>query len=204
MENAYLFGGIEIFTFFFIMLGPLKLLGPFAQEAKALPDAEVHKIALQAFLLSAIALIVCGYIGKSLLINWNIPVPVLALTSGLIFFYIAFMMIVKPKKEERPTNPQQPRPTGLGAALSLIVTPYGAATLIGLLAIAEGDMKRELVIFAALIGVLLFDFLAMFFIHRIMNKVVMLIMQLLGVVLGVLQAALALNMIYASLKMLYP
>jgi len=203
MEKAYLLGAVEIFTFFFIMLGPLRLLGPFSQVTKSLSDQEIHDIAWRAGVLSAAALIACGLVGEALLIKWNIPIPILALTSGLIFFYIAFYMIVAPK-QAAVCDTATVKITGLGTALSMIITPYGAAILIGLLALSEGDTQREMQIFGILLAVLFLNFLAMFFIRQIMHKVVMMILQLLGVVLGVLQAALALNLIYNSLKILYP
>lgn len=202
MEKIYAIGPGEIFTLFFITLGPLRILAPFAKQTQPMTDKDIHKVAWQALLIAAMALLVCGFIGKTLLEKWNIPVAILALTGGLIFFYVAFTMIVKPKSEEAFNA--STKPTGLGTALSMLITPYGAAVLIVLLAMGEGDMQREALILSMLMGVLLLDFLALFFIHQIMNKIVVMSLQLLGVVLGVLQAALALNLIHFSLKILYP
>jgi multiple antibiotic resistance protein len=191
-----------MFTLFFIMLGPLKMLGPFLQATKSQSKPEVQKIAWQAALIASVALIVCGYIGKSLLINWNIPVPILLLTSGIIFFIVAMGLIIKPKRPQDKAN-SPPEATGLGTALTMIITPYGAATLISLLAISR-DSERDFTILLNILAVMFLNFLSMFFIRQIMGKVGIMIMQLLGVVLGVLQASLALKMIYESIKLLYP
>lgn len=201
MNSPYIVDIAEIFTFFFIMLGPLRMLGPFSRDAKSLSPPQIHKIALQGAIISAIALIICGFIGKVLLDKWHIPVPILELTCGIIFAIVAFKLILRTKKEEVPAEKSPPL-TGLSAALTMIITPYGAAILIGLLSMSQ-DGDRTLAIIACLLGVIVLDYLAMFFIRQIMGKTGMVVMSLLGVVLGVLQAALALNMIYVSLQALH-
>jgi hypothetical protein len=50
-------GPAEIFTIFFITLGPLKILGPFAQRTYRLDDATVGQIAVRAFLMATISAI---------------------------------------------------------------------------------------------------------------------------------------------------
>ncbi|MBS1972082.1 MAG: hypothetical protein JSU04_17360 [Bdellovibrionales bacterium] len=202
METPYLISSTQILTLFFIMLGPMRLLGPFLQESKSLTKSQIHDIAWRAALISAVALMICGYIGKILLDNWSIPIPILNLTSGLIFFIVAMTLIIKPKAPPPPSaQASEPAPTGLSTALKMVITPYGAAILIGLLALSK-EPARDQIILINLVIVMFLNYLAMFFIRQIMGKVGMLIMQLLGVVLGVLQAALALNMIYLSIKML--
>lgn len=47
-------GPAEIFTIFFVTLGPLKILGPFAQRTRGLDDATMRKVALWAFLRVAL------------------------------------------------------------------------------------------------------------------------------------------------------
>ena len=44
-------GRAEIFTIFFVTLGPLKVLGAFAQRTHGLDDATVRKIAVTAFVI---------------------------------------------------------------------------------------------------------------------------------------------------------
>ena len=50
----------EIFTLFFVTLGPLKVLGPFAQRTHALDIAAAHGIAWRAFVLSVAAVAIGG------------------------------------------------------------------------------------------------------------------------------------------------
>ena len=47
-ESTALIGFCAIFTLFFITLGPLKILGPFAQLTKEMDEATMQKIAVRA------------------------------------------------------------------------------------------------------------------------------------------------------------
>jgi multiple antibiotic resistance protein len=51
-------GPAEIFTIFFVTLGPLKVLGPFAQRTQGLDDTTVRRIAVWAFVIATIAIVV--------------------------------------------------------------------------------------------------------------------------------------------------
>ena len=58
-------GPAEIFTFLFVMLGPLKLLGPFVQRTRGLDDATVRQIAFWAFLIATAGIVAGGLIGRA-------------------------------------------------------------------------------------------------------------------------------------------
>jgi multiple antibiotic resistance protein len=200
MQSQYLLGASEVFTLFFIMLGPLKLLGPFSKATHHVPESTIHSLAWKSTLILTPLLVIFGYVGLMLTRNWHIPLTILELTSGLIFAYVAFMLILKPKKDEPPETAPEINP--LSVALGMILTPYGVATLILLLASSQ-DEQRTLLIFA-LLGLNMFlNFLAMFFIRPLMGKAGSIFMMMLGSVLGVLQAALALFIIHASLISLH-
>ncbi|WP_413288443.1 MarC family protein [Bdellovibrio sp. HCB337] len=201
MEHTYIADTVQVFTLFFIMLGPLRILGPFARATKSLPQREVNALAWKSALVALILLIVCGLIGKGLLEKWLIPVPILELTSGLIFAFVAFKMILAPKTEDPTTSQPTPPPRPVGVATNMLVSPYGAAILIGLLALSL-DTNRTLSIFMMLALVMFVDMLAMIYIRKIMTEIGAVILQMLGVVLGVLQAALALSIIHQSLLLL--
>ena len=59
----------EIFTIFFVTLGPLKLLGPFAQRTHGLDDAVVRQIAWRAFLVATVAIVAGALLGRTLAAN---------------------------------------------------------------------------------------------------------------------------------------
>ena len=55
----------EIFTLFFVTLGPEKVIGPFAQQTRALEPAALRGIALRVFVLSLFAVGVGGLSGAT-------------------------------------------------------------------------------------------------------------------------------------------
>ena len=71
----------------------------------------------------------------------------------------------------------------------IVLTPYGIATVIALLA-ATKDTQRIEVIIALLVGVMVLNLLAMLFARRVMHGVTVVVLQLVGAVLAVLQVAL--------------
>jgi multiple antibiotic resistance protein len=78
------------------------------------------------------------------------------------------------------------------------VTPYGIAALIALL-VNSPDAARTAAVVAILIAVMVVNLLAMLYVRRIMGGVIVLALQIIGAVLGVLQVALAVQMILRGL-----
>ena len=203
MSENYIIGAGQIFTLLFVMLGPLKMLGPYAKATHTLSPEKLRSVSLKATVIALISLLIGGYIGKFLLGNWGIPLSVLELTSGVVFLIMALIIIFIPRKEEpagvKANSETEVRPPAV--AFSMIVTPYGVAVVIALLA-ASVSLHRTLLILGLLVFVLFLDLLAMLYIRQLMGKTGTMIMQMLGAVLAVLQAALAVQMIILALKLL--
>ena len=81
----------------------------------------------------------------------------------------------------------------------LVVTPYGVAGLIAVLDLAT-DSKAVATVYALLVVVMVLNLLAMLFVREIMRGPVLLVLQVLGAVLGVLQFALAIQIIIRGLR----
>ena len=62
----------QVFTFFFVTLGPLKLIGPFAFQTRDIDLARSRQIALWAFGAATIGVVVAGFLGSHLLDEWRI------------------------------------------------------------------------------------------------------------------------------------
>src|SRR5262245_15341687 len=188
----------EIFTLFFVTLGPLKVLGPFAARTRDLEPAAVRGIALRVFVLSLVVLVGGGWIGRALAANWEVSRPALLIAAGVIFFLVALRVVLEQYEAPRPQQPEPLPAQPVAAALQLtyptIVTPYGVAALVILLA-SHQDAERMTIIFAALFGVMLLNLLAMLYARVVVHGVVALGLRLLGAVLGVMQVALAIQMI---------
>ena len=191
-----------IFTIFFITLGPLKLLGPFAQQTRSLDSAKLRGIAFRAFGIGVIAVGVGGYIGSALAAKWNISAPAIVMATGIIFLLVALNMVMAPYNPVHAVSeplPEQPMAATLKLTFPLIVTPYGIAALIAVF-VAPDYSTRSGEIYLLLVLVMVLNLLAMVFVRQIMRGPVLLTLQVLGAVLGVLQVGLAVQIIIRALR----
>jgi multiple antibiotic resistance protein len=200
----------HVFTYFFLMLGPLKVIGPFVKLTAGTDAAFQRTLALHAFAIACVAGLVAALVGQNLLQKWGVSLPALLLAAGLVLLLVALQTVLH---QYNPTAPHPPvdepatsRAPSLGLALAplafpTIITPYGAAVLIVLLA-ASGALTRDLAILGVFLAVMVLDLLAMLFAHPILKTVGTAPLLVLGAVLGVLQVALAMQMLLLAGKLI--
>jgi multiple antibiotic resistance protein len=200
-----MFGPGEIFTLLFITLGPLKVLGPFAQQTHGLPPAAVRGIAFRVFVLSLVAVAVGGLLGRTLALNWQISMPALLISTGIIFFLVALQVVLEqyePPVEHAPSSlPADPMTAAFKVTFPTVVTPYGIAAVIALLAATAVSVSTTL-IWVLLFCVMVLNLFAMLAAHAVMRGWFVLGMRVLGAVLGVLQVALAVQIVLFALSKL--
>ena len=195
---------IQVFFFFFLMLGPFKIIGPFVKITKNATPAFARKIAVRATIYSSIALLIAGLMGEKMLSNFGIPLPILALSGGIIFFLVALLNIIKQFEPHAGNKDFEASPT-LDMAMTplafpAIVTPYGIAALIVFLALSP-DLNSKLTVGAILLGIMVLNLIVMLLARHIF-KPLAIILALLGVILGVIQVALGTMIIFNQLKTL--
>lgn len=195
---------LEIFTFLFLMLGPFKVIGPFAKMTEHATPQLTRQIAIQATLFSILGILIAAVVGEKVLANFGIPVPILALTGGLILFLVALSNVIQ-QYAPPTTKEEQPQPTILMAlnplAFPAIVTPYGIAAVIVFMAISP-DLNAKLMIGAMVIGIMLLN-LAVMLLTRHIGKLLFLFLSLLGAVLGIVQVALGLMIVFNQFKIIF-
>lgn len=193
----------RIFAFLFLMLGPIKIIGPFAAMTEGTDAVFRRRLATRAFLFALAAVLIATAIGRRVLTNLAIPLQVLALTGGIILFLVALEQVM-----QQYTGPRRMEPTAKPTlalafaplAFPTIVTPYGVAAVIIFDAIAP-DMTSSGLVLGLVLLVLAVDWLTMLFAHHVVRWLGP-ALQLLGVVLGVTQVALGLQVILRSLSQL--
>jgi multiple antibiotic resistance protein len=193
-----------VFTLLFVTLGPIKILGPFAQLTRDMDEAKMKEVAVRAFVIALVAVIVGGFLGAVLVENWQISIAALTLAGGVIFFLVGLDLVLAQYQTPSAAPPPlqaKPMVAALRLAFPTVTTPYGIAAVIALLANSP-DAARTASIIAILIVVMLANLLAMLYVRRIMGGVTVLILQILGAVLGVLQVALAVQIMIRGLRML--
>lgn len=212
--DGYWISPSELFVYFFVMLGPIKLLAPFSRVSRGADAPARHRLALRATAISTIALVAAATLGTALLSRWQVSTPALILAASMVLFWVAFRVVTgvyagpgearepPPAHDEEPPRPAPPiaQAAMTPVAFPGIVTPYGVALVILVVASAR-DAQRLLTIAGALALILALDLLAMWFARPLM-KALGASLQILGAVLGVLQVALAVELGIQALGML--
>jgi multiple antibiotic resistance protein len=198
-------GARKIFTMLFLMLGPIKILVPFVNMTRGSDAALRRSLATRAVLFSAAALALAGLLGRGILDNFDISLPVLSLTGGLVLFLVALQTVLQQAAGPARPRPEEP-PPGLHLAFSplafpTVVTPYGIAAVIVFAAFAQDNYIDKLVLAGVVLLILAMDWLAMLFADVILRWVGT-ALQVFAVVLGVTQIALGLQVIMHSLSMI--
>ncbi len=192
----------EMLAFFFLLLGPIKIVGPFVKLTRGAEPRVCRQLAVRSILLAAGALAAAAILGEEFLDNFHIRVPVLAITGGLILFLAALDTVMKQFRGPAGVDVGD-TPLSLSLAVSplafpTIVTPAGIAAVIIFVTLSP-DPAGKLTIGLLLLAILILDLIAMLYARAIL-KWLALPLYILGVVLGVIQVALGLNIILVNLS----
>ncbi len=202
-DPQYLLTLADVFLLFFIMIGPIKSIGPFAAATAGLTPAELRHVAWKVFAISLVSVLLAGLVGANLLHKWHVQPAVLQFAGGLVFLLVALQMVMA--QYHAPVV----APAGTAAtppAIGYLVFPvtlpaYGIAALIVLMAMSGGT-ERMLWILGLACGVLVLDLLVMWFVRPLLHWVGQLPLQILGAVLGILQVALALQLLLSAVRLM--
>jgi multiple antibiotic resistance protein len=187
----------QIFIYFIVMLGPLHLLGPFARLSSGMDTSASRKLAVKGFTIACFAGLAGAIIGTSILSSWHVSLAALLIAAGLVLLLVALKTVLS-QYERRPAATEETSEPAAGfvalspLAFPYIITPYGIAALILLLAAAAPG--KPLAIFGVFLAVMVLNLVAMFFAMPIL-KYGADILTILGAVFGVLQVALAIQML---------
>jgi multiple antibiotic resistance protein len=197
----------QIWTFFFLLLGPIKIIAPFVGLTRGADADFVRRLALRGAAFAAAVLFAAVLVGVRMLDNFNMKPAVLTLAGGIIVFLVALRALLDQIAGAAPANAAAPGAPGpaLQSAFSplafpIIVTPAGIAAVIVFTALAP-DWNSKLVIIALLVLVLALDLCAMLFARQILRWAAM-PLQVFGAVLGIIQLALGLHIILTALHTL--
>lgn len=196
----YVLALADIFLLFFIMIGPIKALAAYATAAHGMEPRQWTATAWKVFGVALVTTLVAGGVGGIMLNKWHIAPAVLQLAGGLVFLLVALQMVLAQYATPAPPGGTAAPPTPAGRlAFPVTIPAYGIAALIVLVALS-GSADRYLWIMGLAILVLVLDLVTMLFIRSIMKTVGQLPLQILSAVLGMLQVALALQLITGAIR----
>jgi len=198
-------GPIEIFTLLLVMLGPVRILVPFVRRTHGIDEATIRKIAWWMFVIATLAIVIGSLLGRVLLERWHVSVPALRLTGGIVFFLVALRQLLEqyePSHESTsPRLPASPFAAASRLVFPMVLTPYGIAAVIALIA-GSDDTTRTLTILALVLFVMFLDLVAMWFAPRMIVGFAIVVLQVLGAILAVLQVGLSVQIIIDALRLL--
>jgi small neutral amino acid transporter SnatA (MarC family) len=138
-----------VFTVLFVTLGPVKILGPFVQMTRGVDDATVRQIAVRAWVLGVIAVVLGGFVGRALLANWHVSVAAMLVAGGIIFFLVGLAIVLEqyhPGEAPAPPLAASPMAAAMRIAFPTVVTPYGIAAVIVLLANSPDSARTAYIV----------------------------------------------------------
>jgi multiple antibiotic resistance protein len=195
-----------VFTVFFMLLGPIKLIASFAGVTQGADARFKRSVAIKG---TVIASVLCAFValaGGILLSKYRISFDALRISGGLVLLIAALRVIFQ--KAQAPSARAGTPPTALQLAASPvavpnIVPPAGVAAILIFMMLAPQypGMRQAVAICLAIIMAL--DFLVMYFIDRVMKTPGLgVVLTVLGSVLVFVQVCLALEIILNALKSL--
>jgi multiple antibiotic resistance protein len=199
----------DIGILFFLTLGPLKAILPFARATRGTEPAFRQAVAWRATAIATAIVLVVALLGPFVLTNWHVSPPAIAITCGIILFYQALRIIMQtpgamPGSAGPPPNPSPPSPAiaVFPIAMPALVTAPGIAALAAVTVLYKHDLGHEAVVVALLLGVMLLNLMTLWYTETILKHGLAVVLPVIGWVLAVLQASLAVQMVIASLRAL--
>jgi multiple antibiotic resistance protein len=199
----------EIGVLFFLTLGPLKAILPFARVTRGTEPAFRRAIAWRSTAIATAIVLVVALLAPFVLTNWHVSPPAIAITCGIILFYQALQIIMRtpagtPASADRETNPPQPSPAiaVFPLAIPAIVTAPGIAAIAAVIVINRHDLVHETIVVALLLAVMVLNLLTLWNTEPILKRGLAGVLPVVGWVLAVLQASLAVQIVIYSLRVL--
>jgi multiple antibiotic resistance protein len=199
----------DAFILFFLTLGPLKAILPFARATRGADRGFRRIVAWRAIAVATIIVLAVATLGPLVLTNWHVSVPAILITCGIILFYQALRITMQTPAGPAATashnaNPTQPSPAiaVFPIAIPAIVTAPGIAAIAAVVVLNRHDLIHQAAVDAILIGVMALNLLTLLNNEAILRHGLAGVLPVVGWVLAVLQATLAVQMVIASLRLL--
>jgi len=199
----------DIFVLFFLTLGPLKAILPFARATHGTEPAFQRTVAWRATAIATVIALVVALLAPLVLGNWHVSPPAISITAGIILFSQALRIImqtpaVAPGSAEQQASPSLPSPAiaVFPVAIPALLTARRIAAIAAIIALNKHDLEQEAVVVVMLLVVMVLNLLTLWNTEAILKRGVARVLPVVGWVLAVLQAALAVQIIIHALRVL--
>jgi multiple antibiotic resistance protein len=194
-----------IFTVFFMLLGPIKLIPLFAGLTTGMDIRFKRGVAVRGAMVAAALCAFVALAGETLLAKYRISIDAVRIAGGLVLA-IASLQVLFQKAHSQSHGSGTPSAMQLAVspvAVPGIVPPAGVAAILLFMLFAPHypGMPQAVAICLAIVMVL--DLLVMYYIGKVMKTPgLMIILSVLGAVLVFVQLSLAVQMVLVALKSL--
>ena len=160
-----------IFTIFFMLLGPVKLIPLFAGLTRGADIRFKRAVAIRAVLIASALCVFVALAGGTLVSRYRISIDALRIAAGLVLLIAALQIIFQ---KAQPPRPSSGTPTALQLAASPvavpgIVPPAGVAAILIIMMLAPDFPGMEQAVAICLAIMMVLDFLVMYFIDQVMK-----------------------------------
>jgi multiple antibiotic resistance protein len=196
----------DIFILFFLTLGPLKAILPFARATHGTEPAFQRTVAWRSTAIATVIALVVALLAPLVLENWHVSPPAISITASIILFAQALRIVMQappaPGSATPQTSPTPPSPAiaVFPLAMPAILTAPGIAAIAVIISVNKHDLAHEAIVI--LLGVMVLNLLTLWNNETILKHGLAGILPVIGWVLAVLQAALAVQIIIHALRVL--
>jgi len=198
----------DTFILFFLTLGPLKAILPFARATRGTDLAFQRKMAWQSTAIAAVIALVVALLAPLVLTNWHVSPPAVSITAGIVLFAQALRIVMQtppaPGSAAAQASPSPPSPAiaVFPLAMPAILTAPGIAAIAVIVSLNKHDLASAAIVIVILLGVMVLNLLTLWNTEAILKRSVAGVLPVVGWVLAVLQAALAVQIIIHALRVL--
>jgi len=193
-----------LMTLYGILLGPLKVLGPFAVTTAKADEQLMRRIAFRAFGLSTGISLLLAVVGGFLMSRLNLSVGTLAITMGAFMGHWAVTNALAPPSQSPPSPPDDPSiaMAVIPITTPAIIPPQGVALLelSSNLEIQAHSHYGLVLVVGVIVGVMLLNLLFMLYHRSLIKFTGAIFWQVLGRLLAVVLSAAALQIILGGCR----
>ena len=199
----------DVFILFFLTLGPLKAILPFARATRGTDPAFQRKMAWRSTAIATVIALVVALLAPLVLGNWHVSPSAISITAGIILFSQALRIIMQtpaiaPGSAEQQASPSPPSPAiaVFPLAMPAILSAPGIAAIAVIISLNKHDLASQAIVIALLLGVMVLNLLTLLNTETFLKHGAAGVLLVVGWVLAVLQAALAVQIIIHALRVL--
>lgn len=188
----------NIFIIFFVTLGPIKIIPTFIKLTQDADDDLRRSLALNSAGLATIIIVLVALIGGNILTKWTVSMSALLMAAGIMLFLASLKAVMSQYQGLTGNEPRvEPSMKLLINPLTFptILPPYGIALALILMVFNNRISDRPFIVPLMLILVMVLNLLAMLFARPILKTIKLATLQIAGLVLGVMQLALGIEII---------